>query len=144
MFPHVSHVWYLSHYIRWHLAALRASLGHPKPYPLKWVEIGNEDFVQPSTYAAYRWPAFVGNLSKTFPNLREFRSCSRKADLIFSKSSLRRLIHSILFSYRILSSGIYTPIRPPVSKYYQNVEFISLTTWQLGLLRTHSITMVLK
>ena len=53
------------------LAALRASLGHPDPYPLQWVEIGNEDFSQASTYAAYRWPEFAGNLSKTFPNLRE-------------------------------------------------------------------------
>lgn len=55
-------------------AALRASLGHPEPYPLKWVEIGNEDFVQPSTYADYRWPEFVGNLSKNFPNLRKLAS----------------------------------------------------------------------
>jgi alpha-N-arabinofuranosidase len=25
-------------------AALRASLGHPEPFPLTYVEIGNEDF----------------------------------------------------------------------------------------------------
>ncbi|TDL26965.1 glycoside hydrolase family 51 protein [Rickenella mellea] len=51
-------------------AALRASLGHPKPYPIAAVEVGNEDFFASDTYAAYRWRDFVGNLSVQFPNVQ--------------------------------------------------------------------------
>lgn len=50
-------------------AALRASLGHPEPYELHYVEIGNEDFFATDTYLAYRWQDFVGNLSAAFPQL---------------------------------------------------------------------------
>ncbi|KAI0937589.1 hypothetical protein AcV5_000388 [Taiwanofungus camphoratus] len=50
-------------------AALRASLGHPQPFYLRYVEIGNEDFFASNTYP-YRWRDFVGNLSLDFPELR--------------------------------------------------------------------------
>ncbi|KAK0229011.1 glycoside hydrolase family 51 protein [Armillaria fumosa] len=49
-------------------AARRASLGHPEPFKLKYVEIGNEDFFAASTYT-YRWPAFVNALKAEFPDL---------------------------------------------------------------------------
>lgn len=49
-------------------AALRASLGHPEPFALKYVEIGNEDFFASTTYT-YRWPAFVDALKAEFPDL---------------------------------------------------------------------------
>ncbi|EPS96452.1 hypothetical protein FOMPIDRAFT_47951 [Fomitopsis schrenkii] len=49
-------------------AALRASLGHPEPFYLRYVEVGNEDFFASSSYA-YRWPAFYGNLTAAFPDL---------------------------------------------------------------------------
>jgi len=50
------------------LAALRAELGHPEPFHLKYVEIGNEDFFAASTYP-YRWQQFVKTLSEEFPQL---------------------------------------------------------------------------
>ena len=50
-------------------AALRASLGHPEPYTLKWVEVGNEDFFAADTYASYRWPNFVNALKAAFPQI---------------------------------------------------------------------------
>ncbi|KAG1861702.1 glycoside hydrolase superfamily [Suillus subluteus] len=50
-------------------AALRASLGHPEPFPLQYVEIGNEDFFASESYI-YRWRDFVGNLTATFPQLK--------------------------------------------------------------------------
>ncbi|PIL37709.1 hypothetical protein GSI_01403 [Ganoderma sinense ZZ0214-1] len=50
-------------------AALRASLGHPDPFKLRFVEIGNEDFFAASTYP-YRWHDFFGNLSAAFPQIR--------------------------------------------------------------------------
>ncbi|KAJ7641844.1 glycoside hydrolase family 51 protein [Roridomyces roridus] len=51
-------------------AALRASLGRLEPFKLRYVEIGNEDFVGkgPDT-AASRWQTFAANLSATFPQL---------------------------------------------------------------------------
>ncbi|PCH45070.1 glycoside hydrolase family 51 protein [Wolfiporia cocos MD-104 SS10] len=49
-------------------AALRASLGHPEPFMLNYVEIGNEDFFASTSYE-YRWPAFYGNLSAKFPDI---------------------------------------------------------------------------
>ncbi|KAL5514182.1 hypothetical protein ACEPAG_2270 [Sanghuangporus baumii] len=51
-------------------AALRASLGHPEPYSLNWVEIGNEDFFAADTYQDYRWPEFVSALSSAFPDIQ--------------------------------------------------------------------------
>ncbi|EIM87070.1 glycoside hydrolase family 51 protein [Stereum hirsutum FP-91666 SS1] len=54
-------------------AALRSSLGHPEPFVINHIEIGNEDFISStasSTYASYRWPDFHGNLSAAFPQLR--------------------------------------------------------------------------
>ncbi|KAF8880023.1 glycoside hydrolase family 51 protein [Infundibulicybe gibba] len=50
-------------------AALRASLGHPAPFALTYVEIGNEDNFAANTYT-YRWHDFVTALTAQFPNLR--------------------------------------------------------------------------
>ncbi|KAI0088820.1 glycoside hydrolase family 51 protein [Irpex rosettiformis] len=49
-------------------AALRASLGRTQPFPLKFVEIGNEDFFAANSYT-YRYRDFFGNLSAAFPSL---------------------------------------------------------------------------
>ncbi|KAI0360609.1 glycoside hydrolase family 51 protein [Trametes cingulata] len=50
-------------------AALRASLGHPEPFTLRFVEVGNEDFFAAGTYP-YRWHDFVTELQAEFPQLR--------------------------------------------------------------------------
>lgn len=50
-------------------AALRASLGHPEPFYLEYVEIGNEDFFASESYI-YRWKDFAGKLAGTFPQLK--------------------------------------------------------------------------
>ncbi|KAJ4482286.1 glycoside hydrolase family 51 protein [Lentinula aciculospora] len=49
-------------------AALRASLGHPDPFPVAHIEIGNEDFFAPDTYT-YRWNQFSTALQSAFPSL---------------------------------------------------------------------------
>lgn len=48
--------------------ALRASLGHPNPFKLNFVEIGNEDFFASDTYT-FRWTSFVNTLKATFPQI---------------------------------------------------------------------------
>lgn len=50
------------------MGALRALLGRTKPFDIKYVEIGNEDFFGADTYR-YRWPAFYNALSKRFPQI---------------------------------------------------------------------------
>ncbi|CCM00811.1 uncharacterized protein FIBRA_02853 [Fibroporia radiculosa] len=49
-------------------AAIRAAMGHPEPFELNYVEVGNEDFFASSTYT-YRWPTFVDALKAEFPQL---------------------------------------------------------------------------
>lgn len=49
-------------------AKLRADYGHPEPYALQYIEIGNEDFFEANSYAKYRWKAFVTGLEAAFPN----------------------------------------------------------------------------
>ncbi|EGG05819.1 family 51 glycoside hydrolase [Melampsora larici-populina 98AG31] len=49
--------------------ALRAKLGHPAPFKMRYVEIGNEDFFDEKTYG-YRWKHLVPPLMKAFPHLK--------------------------------------------------------------------------
>ncbi|KAM5533877.1 hypothetical protein V8D89_012417 [Ganoderma adspersum] len=51
------------------VTALRASLGHPEPFNLRFVEIGNEVMGLPNRYT-YRWRDFFGNLSAEYPQIR--------------------------------------------------------------------------
>jgi alpha-L-arabinofuranosidase len=53
--------------------ALRASLGYPEPWALKYVEIGNEDNLYTngsSTYAAYRFSMFYNAITTAYPDLK--------------------------------------------------------------------------
>lgn len=52
-------------------AALRASLGHPQPFNVQYIEIGNEDNLNsaPGTYTSYRWAAFANAIQAAFPNI---------------------------------------------------------------------------
>jgi alpha-N-arabinofuranosidase len=47
--------------------ALRAQHGHPEPFPIKFVEIGNEDWF--STTYPYRWKMLYEGLKKVHPNI---------------------------------------------------------------------------
>ncbi|QRV80273.1 alpha-L-arabinofuranosidase [Ceratobasidium sp. AG-Ba] len=53
-------------------AALRAKYGHPEPFKLEYVEIGNEDLYRtaPQSYLAYRWAAFANAISAKYPQLK--------------------------------------------------------------------------
>lgn len=47
--------------------ALRAKHGHPKPFKIKYVEIGNEDWFSDSYY--WRYPRFLEALQKKYPDI---------------------------------------------------------------------------
>lgn len=49
------------------MGAKRAALGHPAPFELNYVEVGNEDFF--STTYPYRWSQYFGNLSQAYPQI---------------------------------------------------------------------------
>ncbi|KAJ6454678.1 glycoside hydrolase family 51 protein [Mycena sanguinolenta] len=72
-------------------AALRAALGHPEPFPLKYVEVGNEDFFAPSTYT-YRWQDFVTTLQAEFPDLH-FIATTDTFNPILSPNPLQYDVH---------------------------------------------------
>ncbi|MBV9048719.1 MAG: hypothetical protein JOY58_10655 [Solirubrobacterales bacterium] len=51
--------------------AQRAADGHPAPFDLKMVEVGNEDNLDPSgTYNAYRYPIFYDAIKAAYPRLK--------------------------------------------------------------------------
>ena len=60
------------------MGALRAQLGRQNPFDLRYVEIGNEDFIDPapSTYS-YRWPAFYSILSQRYPEITFIATTTR-------------------------------------------------------------------
>ena len=47
--------------------ALRAQHGHPEPFSIKFVEIGNEDWFSDSYY--WRYPLFLAALKAAYPNI---------------------------------------------------------------------------
>jgi alpha-N-arabinofuranosidase len=55
--------------------ARRAALGHPQPFDLRYVEIGNEDWLKggPEAWASYiewRFPRFLEAISAAYPDLQ--------------------------------------------------------------------------
>ncbi|KAE9405340.1 glycoside hydrolase [Gymnopus androsaceus JB14] len=62
-------------------AAIRSAMGHPEPFTLNYIEIGNEDFFSPTTYADYRWAAFVDALSAEFPQLHYIATSATSGDV---------------------------------------------------------------
>ncbi|KAH7027828.1 alpha-L-arabinofuranosidase [Microdochium trichocladiopsis] len=61
--------------------ARRAELGHPKPFKLRYVEIGNEDWLagRPTgweTYKEYRFPMFLEAINAAYPDIQVIASGS--------------------------------------------------------------------
>ncbi|KAI5118901.1 hypothetical protein M0805_002817 [Coniferiporia weirii] len=108
-------------------AALRASLGHPEPYPLKWVEVGNEDFFAADTYADYRWSNFVGNLSAAFPQL-QFLATSDTFDPVLTPSPELYDIHVYQTpTWFAQNSFIYDGFERNGTKYFEG-EYAAVST----------------
>lgn len=56
--------------------ALRAKLGHPEPWTIRYVEVGNEDMLWGGlkTYRAYRFKAFYDAISANYPDIQVLAS----------------------------------------------------------------------
>lgn len=60
---------------------VRAELGHPEPFKLEYVEVGNEDWLAGeekgwSTYKEYRFPLFLKALNDAYPDIQVISSGS--------------------------------------------------------------------
>ncbi|KAM7196342.1 alpha-L-arabinofuranosidase 2 [Rhypophila sp. PSN 637] len=65
----------------------RASLGYPKPWKVRWVEIGNEDWLagRPAgfdSYKEYRFPAFLKAFTEKYPEIQVIASPSIFDDMV--------------------------------------------------------------
>lgn len=61
--------------------AVRAELGHPEPFTLSYVEVGNEDWLGGgdegwSTYKEYRFPLFLKAINEAYPDIQVISSGS--------------------------------------------------------------------
>jgi alpha-N-arabinofuranosidase len=61
--------------------ALRAKYGHPDPFTLKYVEVGNEDWLAGApegwdTYREYRFPMFLEAINAKYPDIQVISSGS--------------------------------------------------------------------
>jgi len=57
--------------------AMRAADGHPAPFNLNYVEVGNEDFFDGSgSYNAYRFPMFYDAIKAAYPQLKIIATAS--------------------------------------------------------------------
>lgn len=56
--------------------ALRAKIGHPEPWKIKYVEVGNEDNLNNglASYKAYRFPAFYKAITAKYPDIQVLAS----------------------------------------------------------------------
>jgi alpha-N-arabinofuranosidase len=76
---------YLTGSTRTTWGARRAADGHPKPFPLRYVEIGNEDWFDTSGSYEERYAAFYDAIKSTYPQLQLIATTpigSRPYDLI--------------------------------------------------------------
>lgn len=61
--------------------SVRESLGHPEPFKLNYVEVGNEDWYAGdeaswATYKEYRFPMFLKAINKAYPDIQVIASGS--------------------------------------------------------------------
>jgi len=107
-------------------AALRASLGHPEPFPLTYVEIGNEDFFAPSTYT-YRWNEIVTALEAEFPQLK-FIATSDTFSPILSPNPLQYDVHVYQTpTWFAQNSFFYDGFERNATKYFEG-EYAAIST----------------
>ncbi|KJA14844.1 glycoside hydrolase family 51 protein [Hypholoma sublateritium FD-334 SS-4] len=107
-------------------AAQRAALGHPAPYPVKYVEVGNEDFFAADSYV-YRWHDFVTTLQAEFPNTH-FIATSDTFSPILSPNPTEYDIHVYQTpTWFAQNSFIYDGFERNGTKYFEG-EYAAIST----------------
>ncbi|KNZ81402.1 putative alpha-N-arabinofuranosidase A [Termitomyces sp. J132] len=107
-------------------ADLRVSLGHPEPFALTFVEVGNEDFFAANTYV-YRWHDFVDTLQAQFPDLH-FIATSDTSNPILSPNPTEYDIHVYQTpSWFAQNSFFYDGFERNVTRYFEG-EYAAIST----------------
>ncbi|KZT10497.1 glycoside hydrolase family 51 protein [Laetiporus sulphureus 93-53] len=108
------------------VAALRAQYGHPEPFNVSYVEIGNEDFFASDSYT-YRWPAFIGNLSAAYPDIN-YIATTYPFDPIISPTPKQYDIHVYQTpGWFIENAFYYDDFERNGTRYFQG-EYASIST----------------
>ncbi|KAF2711394.1 glycoside hydrolase family 51 protein [Pleomassaria siparia CBS 279.74] len=102
--------------------SLRASLGHPEPWKLSYVEIGNEDWLAgaPSgydSYIEYRFPLFKQAIEEKYPDIQIIASPSKFDNMTIAAPA----------------AGDYHPYRQPNDYYAEFSKFDALGPENLTL-----------
>ncbi|TDL26963.1 glycoside hydrolase [Rickenella mellea] len=108
-------------------AALRASLGHPDPYPLVAVEVGNEDFFASGSYSSYRWRDIVGNLSAQFPHVQFMATTNVNSPVLHPKPALYDVHVYQTPTWFAQNSFYYDSFARDGTKYFEG-EFAAIST----------------
>ncbi|KAF7318283.1 Alpha-L-AF-C domain-containing protein [Mycena chlorophos] len=115
-------------------AALRASLGHPEPFTLHYVEIGNEDFFDDET-VANRWNTIVTNLSATFPQLT-FMATSLSSGPVLTPTPKVYDVHVYSSpTYFATNSFLYDSVERNGTHYFEG-EYAAISTNDSNLFGT--------
>ncbi|KAF2865722.1 alpha-L-arabinofuranosidase [Massariosphaeria phaeospora] len=111
--------------------ALRASLGYPEPWPLKYVEVGNEDWLGGGvagydSYMDYRFPMFKDAIEAAYPDIQIIASPS-----VYDNMTIP-----------LPAAGDYHPYRMPDDFYNEFHKFDNLTADNLTLVGEFAATHV--
>ncbi|KAG6899946.1 hypothetical protein C0993_005069 [Termitomyces sp. T159_Od127] len=108
------------------LANLRASLGHPEPFALTFVEVGNEDNFAANTYI-FRWRDFVNALKAQFPDLH-FIATTGTFNPILSPDPTEYDVHVYQIpSWFAQNSFFYDGFERNQTKYFEG-EYAAIST----------------
>ncbi|KAF8189372.1 arabinofuranosidase [Pholiota molesta] len=111
--------------------ALRSSLGHPAPFTLNYVEIGNEntsptEYLIPCSYT-YRWQAFATALKAAFPNI-QFMATSYVNNPVLSPKPTEYDVHVYQTpTWFAQNSFYYDTVQRDGTKYFEG-EYAAIST----------------
>lgn len=94
----------------------RAALGHPEPFELEYVEVGNEDWLAGfpggwDSYRAYRFPLFYNALTKAYPDIQVISSSATSDPAGDGATTGPNMSNGLVFPPDVL--GDYHPYREP-------------------------------
>lgn len=96
--------------------ARRAELGHPEPFELNYVEIGNEDWLEGGdegwdSYREYRFPLFYEAIKAKYPDIQIIASAATSDPAPEGETSGPNITHGLVFPKDAM--GDYHPYREP-------------------------------
>ncbi|KAF1959288.1 glycoside hydrolase, partial [Byssothecium circinans] len=96
----------------------RAELGHPEPFELNYVEVGNEDWLAGypggwNSYRQYRFPMFYDAITAAYPNIQVIASGATSDPAPEGETKGPNTVEGLDFSRTPGAIGDYHPYREP-------------------------------